>query len=182
MIVAGSSLLFASLSPLAANQPRAVCRHAATAMNLIDGAVQLPVVADGVAAADGPALVQLVTAAAVLALVPARRLLQPQGLRDVYVRPGKGSHGVGLIAIRSVPKRAACAAAKTTGPSPDSQPALNLGARICGCEALYAEQRRTASLLWLPAEVWPRYIRDTDEMKPMEPAHTCVLPGARHGA
>eukprot|EP00315_Gephyrocapsa_oceanica_P021192 CAMPEP_0185366918 /NCGR_PEP_ID=MMETSP1364-20130426/14039_1 /TAXON_ID=38817 /ORGANISM="Gephyrocapsa oceanica, Strain RCC1303" /LENGTH=113 /DNA_ID=CAMNT_0027967525 /DNA_START=13 /DNA_END=351 /DNA_ORIENTATION=- len=113
MIVAGSSLLFASLSPLAANQPRAVCRHAATAMNLIDGAVQLPVVSDGVAAADGPALVQLVTAAAVLALVPARRLLQPQGLRDVYVRPGKGSHGVGLIAIRSVPKRA----------------------RICGCEA-----------------------------------------------
>ena len=115
MIVAGSSLLFASLSPFAAIQPRAVCRHAATAMNLIDGAVQLPVVADGVAAADGPALVQLMTAAAFLALVPARRLLQPQGLRDVYVRPGKGSHGVGLIAIRSVPKRAACAAAKTGG-------------------------------------------------------------------
>jgi len=52
-------------------------------------------------------------------------------LRGVYARPGVGEFGVGLIAIRAVPK----------------------GQRICECEAKYARTVSRLALLALPHEV-----------------------------
>jgi len=59
------------------------------------------------------------------------RQLTPAALRDIYVRPGASPHGVGLIAIRPVPK----------------------GGKVCMCGPTLAQVAPMRSLLFVPRDV-----------------------------
>ena len=78
-------------------------------------------------------------------------------LSEIYVRPGKGRYGVGLICLRPVPK----------------------DARICKCFPVYSKETSIKSLDSVPLEVRETLHEMWDCFN--DPPGKCLIPSASHG-
>lgn len=104
-------------------------RTGVMAPKMIDLGLPISEPAFATGASIGAAVGWLARGVDLLALFDADR--RPLPLSKIYVRPGQGKYGVGLICLRDVP----------------------VGARICRCYPDYSKTVATSSLRSLPPEV-----------------------------